>query len=309
MRKVKRLIKKYKKGRVNYQKISKDELEKIDILAERNDITSEMSTEAIIFCVLLLLIDFLFWIYSIIYNSFFHSSNCILFIMIRMIFTPIMIYLTSSMLVTLFFHTFNTTKRSYQVIRFIISIIFILIPYANHFKELTETKSKTQNELIIPLVFFVVFGILIEILVMKIKSKTSFHFKYEVFDSIESIVSTIVYMLSILTIFYNTDWETRRTWTTLFVLMMISSEVLKNVNKFRINKGHEIAQKIFQEQLLLEKPRYEELKKCYYHGGEKYKEKLLSTEKFLQLIKEREVYNINYKRRRLRSRRRKRLVG
>lgn len=305
MRKVKRLIKKYKKGRVNYQKISKDELEKIDILAERNDITSEMSTEAIIFCVLLLLIDFLFWIYSIIYNSFFQSSNCILFIMIRMIFIPIMIYLTSSMLVTLFFHTFNTTKRFYQVIRFIISIIFILIPYANHFKELTETKPETQNELIIPLVFFVVFGILIEILVMKIKSKTSFHFKYEVFDSIVSIVSTIVYMLSILTIFYNTDWETRRTWTTLFVLMMISSEVLKNVNKFRINKGHEIAQKIFQEQLLLEKPRYEELKKCYYHGGEKYKEKLLSTEKFLQLIKKREVYNINYKRRSLRSRRRK----
>ena len=299
MRRVKGLIKKYKKRRVNYQKISKDKLEKINILAERNDITSEMSTEAIIFGVLLLLIGFLFWIYSIIYNSSLHSSSSIFL-------NAIMIYLTISMLVTLFFQSFITTKRFYRVIRVIISIIFILIPYANHFKEFTETKSKTQDELIIPLVFFLSFCLLIEILlILKRTSKTSFHFKYEVSDSIVSIVSAIVYMLSILTIFYNTDWETRRIWTTLFVLMMIFSEVLKNVNKFRINKGHEIAQKIFQEQLLLEKPRYEELKKCYYHGGEKYKEKLLSTEKFLQLIKKREVYNINYKRRSLRSRRRK----
>lgn len=282
MRRVKGLIKKYKKRRVNYQKISKDKLEKINILAERNDLTSEMSTEAIIFCVLLLLIR----IYSKIYNSSLHSSNSIFL-------NDITIYLIISMLVTLFFHTFNTTKRFYRVIRVIISIIFILIPYAIHFKEFTETKSKTQDELIIPLVFFLSFCILIEILVMlKRKSKTSFQFKYEVFDSIVSIVSAIVYMLSILTIFYNTDWETRKTWTTLFVLMMISSEGLKNVNKFGINKYYKIAQKIFEEQLLLEKPRYEVLKECYYHGGEKYKEKLLSTEKFLEVVVKNELKSL-----------------
>ena len=76
-------------------------------------------------------------------------------------------------------------------------------------------------------------------------------------------------------------------------------------HSYLISKKRKKAQEIFQEQLLLEKTRYEELKRCYYHGGEKYKEKLLSTEKFLQLIKKREVYNINYKRRGLRSRRRK----
>ena len=245
-----------------------------------------MSTEAIIFCVLLLLIGFLFWIYSITYNSFSHSSN-------RILFNAIMIYLTSSILVTLFFQPFITTQRFYREIRVIISIIFILIPYANNFQEFTEIKSKTQDELIIPLVIFLSFCILIEILVMlKRNSKTSFHFQYEVFDSIESIVSAIVYMLSILTIFYNTDWETRRIWTTLFVLMMIFNEVLKNVNKFRINKGHEIAQKIFQEQLLLEKPRYEELKECYYHGGDNYKEKLLSTEKFLEVVVKNELKSL-----------------
>ncbi len=99
-------------------------------------------------------------------------------------------------------------------------------------------------------------------------------------------------MLSILTIFYNTDWETRKTWTTLFVLMMISSEGLKNVNKFGINKYYKIAQKIFEEQLLLEKPRYEVLKECYYHGGEKYKEKLLSTEKFLEVVVKNELKSL-----------------
>ncbi|GAD45599.1 hypothetical protein ANG6_0094 [Streptococcus anginosus T5] len=56
--------------------------------------------------------------------------------------------------------------------------------------------------------------------------------------------------------------------------------------------------KIFEVQLLSNNPDYEELKKCYYHGGEKYKEKLLSTEKFLRLIIKKEVYQINYKRRR-----------
>lgn len=286
MRRVKGLIKKYKKRRVNYQKISKDKLEKINILAERNDITSEMSTEAIIFGVSLFLIGFLFLIYSVFYNSSLNSSNSIFL-------KSIMTYLTISILVTFFFQPFNPIQRFYRVIRVIISIIFILIPYANHFKELTETKPETQNELIIPLVFFLSFCLLIEILlILKRKSKTSFHFKYEVSDSIVSIVSAIVYMLSILTIFYNPDWETRRIWTTLFVLMMIFSEVLKNVNKFIINKGHEIAQKIFQEQLLLEKPRYEELKECYYHGGDNYKEKLLSTEKFLEVVVKNELKSL-----------------
>lgn len=292
MIKVKRLIKKYKKRRVNYQKISKDELEKINILAERNDITSEMSTEAIIFCVLLLLIDFLFWIYSIIYNIFFHSSNCILFTMIRMFFKTIMIYSTSSILVTLFFQRFNTTHRFYQVTRVIISVIFIVIPYVINFQEFTETKSKTQNELIIPVVFFLLFCFLIEkliLVILKRKSKTSFHFQYEVTGSIESIVSAIVYMLSIVTIFYNTDWETRKIWTTLFVSMMIFCEFLKNVNKVRINKDYKIAQIIFEEQLLLEKPDYKKLKICYYYGGDEYKNKLLSVEKFLLTIVENEI--------------------
>lgn len=48
-------------------------------------------------------------------------------------------------------------------------------------------------------------------------------------------------------------------------------------------KKEPIAQQIFQEQLLKNEDdvNYNRLVECYYYGGEKYKEKLLSTEKFL----------------------------
>ena len=81
-------------------------------------------------------------------------------------------------------------------------------------------------------------------------------------------------------------------WALIVLLLTISSTILDLLINNKCLDGHEIAQEIFQEQLLLEKPRYKELKKCYYHGGEKYKEKLLSTEKFLRLIKKREKYLI-----------------
>ena len=87
--------------------------------------------------------------------------------------------------------------------------------------------------------------------------------------------------------------------------LTISNTILILLIDQKVAECHKKAREIFLKQLLLYNPDYEELKKCCFYGGEKYKEKLLSTEKFLQLIKKREVYNINYKRRRLRSRRRK----
>ncbi|WP_422803749.1 hypothetical protein [Streptococcus sp. FT1-106] len=52
----------------------------------------------------------------------------------------------------------------------------------------------------------------------------------------------------------------------------------------RLKKESLKAQDIFQTQLLSTAPNYKELKKCYYHGGEKYKEKMLSDRKFLEVI-------------------------
>ena len=67
--------------------------------------------------------------------------------------------------------------------------------------------------------------------------------------------------------------------TATMTLMQISLER-------KCSKNEEIAQQIFQEQLLKNEDDidYNRLVECYYYGGEKYKEKLLSTEKFLRVI-------------------------
>lgn len=114
----------------------------------------------------------------------------------------------------------------------------------------------------------------------------------------------LVAFVAISSIILKVEWELNLLGA--FVsLLTISNTILSLLIEQKVAEGHTKAREIFEKQLLLYNPDYEELKKCCFYGGEKYKEKLLSTEKFLQLIKKREVYNINYKRRSLRSRRRK----
>ena len=124
-------------------------------------------------------------------------------------------------------------------------------------------------------------------------------------EDMESENRLILGFLAIVTFIIGVDIYKVRSIGIFLLILIIQTSFFEYYHSYLISKKRKKAQEIFQEQLLLEKPRYEELKRCYYHGGEKYKEKLLSTEKFLQLIKKREVYNINYKRRGLRSRRRK----
>ena len=119
-------------------------------------------------------------------------------------------------------------------------------------------------------------------------------------EDMESENRLIVGFLAIVTFIIGVDIDKVRSIGIFLLILSIQTSSFDYYHSYLISKKRKKAQEIFQEQLLLEKPRYEELKRCYYHGGEKYKEKLLSTEKFLQLIKKREVYNINYKRRSLR---------
>lgn len=62
------------------------------------------------------------------------------------------------------------------------------------------------------------------------------------------------------------------------------------LTKYFIDKYQSEAQRIFEEQLIKQKSQvsYEELKKCYYFGGRKYREKILSTEKFIKIVNKRE---------------------
>ena len=76
-----------------------------------------------------------------------------------------------------------------------------------------------------------------------------------------------------------------------FIVCGTISFIIENIIiDYQFSKSEKFAQEIFQEQLLKNEDDidYNRLVECYYYGGEKYKEKLLSTEKFLKLIKKRE---------------------
>lgn len=76
-----------------------------------------------------------------------------------------------------------------------------------------------------------------------------------------------------------------------FIVCGTISFIIENIIiDYQFSKSEKFAQEIFQEQLLKNEDDidYNRLVECYYYGGEKYKEKLLSTEKFLRLIKKRE---------------------
>ena len=145
-----------------------------------------------------------------------------------------------------------------------------------------------ENNLILTM-FIVSIVSMIVILLLFFIIKSQSIFQIEASSSSPAIILSI---LAILTLIFEVDLSKHQMWALIVLLLTISSTILDLLINNKCLDGHEIAQEIFQEQLLLEKPRYKELKKCYYHGGEKYKEKLLSTEKFLRLIKKREKYLI-----------------
>ncbi|MDQ8693535.1 hypothetical protein RG608_10460 [Streptococcus sp. IsoGale022] len=68
-----------------------------------------------------------------------------------------------------------------------------------------------------------------------------------------------------------------------FIVCGTISFIIENIIiDYQFSKSEKFAQEIFQEQLLKNEDdiNYNRLVECYYYGGEKYKEKLLSTEKF-----------------------------
>lgn len=122
-----------------------------------------------------------------------------------------------------------------------------------------------------------------------IKSQPSFRF-----GDYNSSPTTILAILAILIyIFGDVDWEKNYIWSLTIIIVTISSYGIEVVIDDLYAEGEQKAQKIFQAQLLLKVPQYEKLKKCYYYGGEKYKEKLLSNEKFLKVIMASEIGSLN----------------
>ncbi|KAA0963362.1 hypothetical protein FXF62_09375 [Streptococcus cristatus] len=81
-------------------------------------------------------------------------------------------------------------------------------------------------------------------------------------------------------------------WSLTFIIVTISSHGIKVVIDELYIEGCHKAQRILEVELLSIKPNYDKLKECYFYGGEKYKEKLLSTEKFLEVIVKNELKSL-----------------
>lgn len=103
----------------------------------------------------------------------------------------------------------------------------------------------------------------------------------------------ILAFLSIVTFIIGIDLDTVRPIGIALLILVIQTALFEYRHLKIFSKKHEKAQEIFQEQLLLKVPQYEKLKKCYSYGGEKYKEKLLSNEKFLKVIMASEIGSLN----------------
>lgn len=108
-------------------------------------------------------------------------------------------------------------------------------------------------------------------------------------ESMEKESDLIVGLLTITTFVISADFNKVKLIGIFLFTVIILTTFFTILKLHFLSKRYEKAQNIFQEQLLLKKPRYKELKRCYYFGGEKYKEKLLSTEKFLLIIVKNEL--------------------
>lgn len=112
-------------------------------------------------------------------------------------------------------------------------------------------------------------------------------------ESMEKENDLIVGLLTITTFVISADFNKVKLIGIFLFIVIILTTFFTILKLHFLSKRYEKAQTIFQEQLLLKFPDYQELKKCYYCGGEKYREKLLSTEKFLEVIIKNEFKSLN----------------
>ena len=113
------------------------------------------------------------------------------------------------------------------------------------------------------------------------------------FGDYTSSPTTILAILGILgLIFGGVNLEKNYFWSLTFIIVTISSHGTKVVIDELYIEGCQKAQRILEVELLSIKPNYYKLKECYFYGGEKYKEKLLSTEKFLEVVVKNELKSL-----------------
>lgn len=90
--------------------------------------------------------------------------------------------------------------------------------------------------------------------------------------------------LTIIALFIKVSLEDIRPMGIVVVLLTGQAVFISWYIKSKIAKLHEQAQEIFEWQLLIDKPVYQKLKKCYAFGGQKYKDKMLNNKEMRQVI-------------------------
>lgn len=118
-------------------------------------------------------------------------------------------------------------------------------------------------------------------------------------DSINNLIFYSLAISSIVTLIFSPEIIKPENMIELFVswgiiLFTLTVTLLQMYFEFKSSKNKEMVQQIFQEQLLKNEEAidYNRLVECYFYGGEKYKEKLLSTEKFLEVVVKNELKSL-----------------
>lgn len=109
-------------------------------------------------------------------------------------------------------------------------------------------------------------------------------------EDINSGNEVLLIILSIPTFIIGVDIEKIRPIGFILLTLVIHTVFTSMYISYRLSKNYKKADELFQRELLSATPNYTNLKDCYYHGGEKYKDKLLSTEKLLRIIKRNEEW-------------------
>ena len=188
--------------------------------------------------------------------------------------------------------------RWYNQVRLIINFIFIsLICCSLVFVPFLPSNNLFQNifqEIDLNLIFDNKIWIfwLLAILLFFISCFSSYLFfkNQNTFDleDINSGNEVLLIILSIPTFIIGVDIEKIRPMGFILLTLVIHTVFTSMYISYRLSKNYKKADELFQRELLSATPNYTNLKDCYYYGGEKYKDKLLSTEKLLRIIKENE---------------------
>ena len=184
-------------------------------------------------------------------------------------------------------------KTSTLVILNILTFSFLFSGYIQALLTSYHTRALCVNDFGEYLFWISILTVISSILIFIIFRYTIKYLSIFQLENSNTISIAILALLSMSTRILNINWEKSPFWMLFIIFLTISSTVLKPIINHEQKKRQQTAQKIFEEQLLSNNPDYEELKKCYYHGGKKYKEKLLSNEKFLNIIVESELCSFN----------------